>query len=378
MQVPHKSRRIPASIKIAIGGALAIGAVLGGWRLYSSESLKNFELTAVAPGRVNLVAVRPGAGWRIIVSNSMAQLAETTGMGHGDADRDEDVQNGKRLPMREYIDTLRGNQESLGYLVEKLADITDESIPLGAPHWTVENLEKAFKGDPVLTKKLEHDLQCRLDGGPIGDLSISAILNGIVIDVPVSVTIQIDGKPQKVTGIVRSPYMSDLAEVVAKQFNSKFDPKPEFVMGVYKDAGMRILNGEVGRENVIKAIQSRYHPGRVSSLAEKPQELIKNSTVLVTDSHLESASMDKYSSGNKSYADITLNLTHEGKMRLWKYSFEHPGFQLLLVVDGLAYAAPRISGQLVESHLQITHLTEPDLAQEAVDRINEIEKEPKS
>lgn len=374
---PHKRKlKVPMSVRIAVTAAAVIAAGWLGWQAYARQRLGSFQMTEIAPGQVNLVAVRPEAGWRIIVSNSMAQLAEVTG-GMEHEVNDDEAQNGKRLPMREFIASMRGDGESLGYLAEKLADITDESIPENAPRWSVADIEKAIGGDAQLQKELEADLQCRLDGRPMDAVSISSLINGIIIEVPVTATIRIKGQLQEVKGIVRSPYKADLAEAVSRTISTKFNPKPEYVAGVYVEEGLKVLNGERKKEDVRLALKSRYSPGRIKSLIEKPQNLLDNSTILITDSHLDGATVDEYQAGRKMYADITLNVNDEGRMRLWKYSHEHPGFQLLLVVDGLAYAAPRISNELAERYIQITRMTEPDMAKEAVTRIQEVVKERK-
>jgi hypothetical protein len=69
---------------------------------------------------------------------------------------------------------------------------------------------------------------------------------------------------------------------------------------------------------------------------------------------------------------LTLRLTEDGRMRLWKYSHDHPGFQLLLTVDGVAIAAPRISTELVEPQVTLTQVRSETLVQDATDLIQSL------
>jgi hypothetical protein len=68
---------------------------------------------------------------------------------------------------------------------------------------------------------------------------------------------------------------------------------------------------------------------------------------------------------------MALNLTPEGKDRLWQFSRKgNIGAQLLVIHNGIAIAAPRIRHELAQSNVSITQLPERSLAQETVDFLN--------
>ena len=68
--------------------------------------------------------------------------------------------------------------------------------------------------------------------------------------------------------------------------------------------------------------------------------------------------------------DITINLTDEGRMRLWKYSVGRVESHLLLVADGIPIAAPIIRDELREGELTITQMEDEALVKDAVDALN--------
>lgn len=372
------SRKIPPSVKIAIGAALVMGLGYGGWRAYSWQRLQNYELVQTTPGRVNLVAVRPDRGWRIIVSNSIAQLAEVQAGDDqmGRRDDNSDVSNARRLPMREFVQTMGGDEEALGYLIERVNDKDEGKLPTREVRWKIDDIEKALNGDPTLKAKLEIDIQSQLDGRPSESLSPSALLNGIVIEVPVPIEVNVGGKMTTLNGIVREPYMSDIAERASREIGKKFNPTTDMIRGIYITEALKVVNGEIPQEDIARSLRSRYSKSHIADLAQKPQMVLQDAMVLVNDSHLTGATISTYPGPNRrTYADITINLTDEGRMRLWKYSHDNPGFQLLLVVDGIAYAAPRITTPLMERTIQITRLSEPELAQAAADQINQFQRD---
>jgi hypothetical protein len=60
----------------------------------------------------------------------------------------------------------------------------------------------------------------------------------------------------------------------------------------------------------------------------------------------------------------------EGRKRLWKYSINEVGSQILLLVDGIAIAAPRIQHPLTQSQLSIKGLPDEVLVSDAADAMN--------
>ena len=115
---------------------------------------------------------------------------------------------------------------------------------------------------------------------------------------------------------------------------------------------------------------ARISPDRAADLAAKPQRVLENAAVILNDDQIISASAKTYKANKRELTDITINLTDEGRDRLWKYSHDRQGFQLLLVVDGIAIAAPRISHELSQRDVTISQLPDASLAEEAVDLMN--------
>ncbi len=70
--------------------------------------------------------------------------------------------------------------------------------------------------------------------------------------------------------------------------------------------------------------------------------------------------------------DLTIEMTDEGRRRLWQYSEDKIGTQLLLIVDGVAIAAPKISHELAQGELTITQMADEGLVKE--DTVNAINK----
>src|SRR6185503_17389451 len=94
-------------------------------------------------------------------------------------------------------------------------------------------------------------------------------------------------------------------------------------------------------ENVSNSLSNRIEPRRLARLTEAPRRVLENTTVLLNESHITSASYRNYDVGKGQTAnDVTIGLTEEGRMHLWKYSHDNHGFQLLLLVDTIAIAAP--------------------------------------
>ena len=71
--------KIRSSWKVAGIGVLSLAGAFFAWGMYSEQRLKDFALEEIKPGRVNLIAIKPGQGYRIIISNRIASLAETQG-----------------------------------------------------------------------------------------------------------------------------------------------------------------------------------------------------------------------------------------------------------------------------------------------------------
>ena len=78
---------------------------------------------------------------------------------------------------------------------------------------------------------------------------------------------------------------------------------------------------------------------------------------------------ENISETGKPLYDLVLDLNDEGRDRLWKYSRNKVGTQLLLIVDGVAIAAPRVRHELAQKTVTITQMPDKALIQDAIDDI---------
>ncbi|MBL8086783.1 MAG: hypothetical protein JNM85_01775 [Chthonomonas sp.] len=369
--------KLNPSTKIAIGFAATLGLGYAAFRAYSGWYLGQLQLAPIKPGTVNLIAVQPGKRYRIVVANQIAQLVEGGETGpESEQKTDNDTGSGserRRVPIREMLKTLAGEEKALSALVMKMNDITDDILPPVRVIWTAEDLKKALDGDAGLTRKLEADLNIKLDGTPLDQFTISSIENGIVLDVPVDVKVQIEGKPTVLTARVLQTYRPTLCRVVSDRLkDSPPDISEDAVRGLYlEEARRELAKDPKQRENVRGALARRIDPKHNVRLGDAPQTLLQATTTVVNESHLAGASVtERDAPNNRKFYDITINLTKEGRDRLWKYSHDQPGFQLLFVVDGIAIAAPKIAHEMMSTAVTISQVQDKTLAEDAVARIN--------
>ncbi len=366
--------KIPSSWKFILGVITFLAVIWFGWKGYAAARLSRFEFTPIEPGEVNLIAVTPGQGYRIIVSNRMASLAETNGdtMSRGDDDIGETT-NAKRLPIRELQQSLAGDEKALGYLVERINDIDENNFPPNAKTWKAADIRKALDGDPELEKQLIADLNAKLDGDPLPNVNPSALSNGIIIEVMVPVEVSVGGKVTTLNAPVRQHYESRLAAAFNKQMSEKFVNSDEEIVSAYLTIALEPRNNPESRENIRQSLESRINPDRTNSLGTKPERVLKAAEALINEDYMTGASVRTETLPNgRTQSRITINLTEEGRMRLWKYSHDNPGFQLLFTMDGYAIAAPRISTDLAERSITMTKVPDETLAKDAVDRINSL------
>ncbi|MBX3096966.1 MAG: hypothetical protein KF812_08895 [Fimbriimonadaceae bacterium] len=372
-----------------VGGLVALGAAgYGGWYLYGESQLRSTELNPIAPGDVNLIAMNPGAGYRIIVSNQVAQLAELSGGSDTSEDRDEtgegdqDIVGRRRLPIRELLGAMQGNAEPMGKLIMALNDIDENDLPPNRVIWDSADVEKALSGDPALKAKLERDLHTRVDGTPLETLNMSSLLDGIVLRIPVKMVIDLNGTPTTVETTILDPFMTQFASQAGKRLTAKFIPSDAARMALYNEEAAKV-NGTYTdpdgntppsrKEDLATSLRSRYSDQRVEELKAKPDRVLRNAFVVVSDPYVMGASSSEKPGPRRDVlTDIRLSLSNEGRLRLWKYSRQKPGFQLLFIVNGVAIAAPKIKTELAQSEVTIRNIGDPDLAKDAVETINNL------
>ena len=362
------------STKIALGFILITGGAYAGYEVLSTNLAMNETFPVLTPGDVNVVGIDAGAGYRIIVANQMAQLVQASDNFGGNESSDGGATDGaikRRVPVREMLNTLKGDSKALGEFVMSLNDMKEnDNWPPIRIFWRSEDIQKALDGDKAMVAKLEHDLNIRLDGTPLPTLRIASLQNGIIVDTPVKVTVNLRGKPTDVIGRVFEPYRPRLMRAVEDRYKDKPDVTQEMQMGYYSDEAQKIIKGEGVRENVRDSLASRIAPSLSAERAKAPTRVLRSATIVLNDALVKDASYHAYDTTRGKMFDLSVDVTDEGRKRLWKYSKERVGTQLLLVADGIPIAAPRIQHELAQNSLTITQMEDEVLVRDAVEMLN--------
>jgi hypothetical protein len=133
-----------------------------------------------------------------------------------------------------------------------------------------------------------------------------------------------------------------------------------------------LINGESQPEDVRASLAALISKNKKDILAKKPEQLLQGAQVLVADQLFESATFSSFKDdrGQENY-NLKINVSEDARKRLWKYSRNTNGFELLLIVDGIAVAAPRITTPLNGRDLTITKLREKSLVEKTISAIKE-------
>lgn len=334
----------------------------------------------IKPGIVNLVAIKTdgkgdGTRYRIIVSNQIAQIAEVQRSSFEGPqkyeDSEEEAANRKRIPLREMLQSLQGDESALSRLIMIMNDLKEADLPAERVVWTPEDILAALDGDQTLRRKLIADLNVNLDGTPLDQLSLRAIENGIVIKAPVPVKVRIGNELKTLRGHVLESYRPRFARDVARRYAEKFVDS-NAIRGYYIEEAEQLRLDPKKRENVAKTLRDYINPDRLARYAAIPERLLGDAQVLVTEAHIEDASYRKEdSTDSKPRYRLNIRVDEVGRRRLWKYSMEHQGAQILLVANGVAIAAPRIVTELTGRNFTIDRLPDEDLLKDAVKMIND-------
>lgn len=371
--------RMRSSIKIAIGFLVV---TIGGWFAYNAitdQIVGRMKFDTLAPGdRFNLVGIAGGRGYHIRVANRMAQLVEGENIefdaqGGGDEDREQGDMR-RRIPVRELLQSLQGDEKALGHLVMVVNDKAEnDDWPTLRVVWKKEDLEKALSGDKALEAKLVRDLNMNLDGTPLETLR-PASFNGIILDMPVPVRVQVGAETKTVTARIQEPYLPQLMDRVQKLYEQAVSEASQ--VGYYtqevKSLRAGLADGTARPEDIRRSLRARYDERRLADFARSPERLLSSARVVINDSFVTGASYRSYTGpdGNKLH-DMTIQLSPEGRNRLWQYSRGRVGSQLLMIVTGWPIAAPRVRHDLSDSTLTITQLPDENLVRRAVDAINQ-------
>ncbi|RYG27216.1 hypothetical protein EON82_00010 [bacterium] len=352
---------------------LAAGGYFG-LRAFSAYSVGNTHFEPIAPGSVNLVGINPGAGYRVIIANDVAQLVETQGGFEGKESEAGGATEGaikKRVPIRELLGVLRGDGKSLGNFVMIMNNIQEnEDWPPIRVLWKKDDIEKAISGDPKLKAKLEHDLNVRLDGTPIVPLNRNSLENGIFVVAPVELTVNVNGKQTLVRGETMEPFKPQLIKAVEARYKDKSRVDDAMIAGYYGDEAKAALASPAKRENLASSLRSMYSKEKMETRLETPRRMLANATVVVNERFITDARYTSYKGNDgKPLNDLTVDLTDEGRRRLWKFSLNRVGDQILLIANDVAIAAPRIQHELALGELTIRQMPDEVLVREAVDSI---------
>jgi len=369
--------KLRSSTKIAIGFVIIAGGSIYGYQYLMRNSIMSQKFATIVPGDVNLVGINAGAGFKIIVANQMAQLVQASdNFGGQESDTGGATEGAikKRVPIREMLEVLKGNEKALGTFIMKVNDRDEnDSWPPIRVVWTAERLKSAINGDKVEEAKLVHDLNMNLDGTPVQNLNRASMENGIIIDYPVTIHVHADQGPKSVTGRVEEPFKPDLLSSIEKKLTDK-QVTNEMIAGYYAEAVQGIATGKTKKQDIAKAIMARLSPDNANELSTAPERILTSAQIVVNESHISSASYRKYDTTNGKMNDLTIEMTDEGRKRLWQFSEDRVGTQLMLVVDGIAIAAPRINHELSQGEITITQMADESLVKHAVDGLNKHKK----
>ena len=371
--------KLRSSTKIGIGFVLAVTGLYYGYELITDRMIMNIKFPDIVPGRINLVGIKTSEGYSILVANQIAQLVQSqsgsfSATGIGETSQADDVER-KRIPIRELLQTFQRNPDALGYLLMVMNDLKKVELPPVEVKWKAEDIEKALNGDKALENKLVSDLNMNLDGTPLPGFRIPAIENGIVIDSPVTVQVPVNGAFQPLVGRVKEPYKPRFIRRVEEKYAEKFNVTVEMIKGYYLTEARALEEGKGELENIRDNLKQRIRPQRLDGFAGPVEQVLKHASVVVNDDLIESADYATATdSDGKEFYTLNINLSDEGRKRLWQYSKGHVGAQLLLTMDGIAIAAPQIKHQIAGGRVTVQPLRDLGLVRDFVSACEAIAK----
>jgi len=376
--VPRRNLKLRNEHKIAIGFTAVALISYFGYQGLAAYTVDRIAFPQIKPGRVSIIGVNAGKGYRIIVANRIAQLItnpnEEFGSENIDYNETDDTGgNKKRVPLREMLQSLSGDELALGKLITGMNDdLKKADMPSVEVPWTPEDVQKAINGDAALKTKLEQDLNVHLDGTPLDEIRPQAMQNGIVLVCKVPIKVSVEGTLKTLHGEIRIPYRPHFVLDVLKRYENDFNPTTSVIKGNYAAEVTELEKKPGNREDVAKSLRNRIDPKTlIQQYSDAPSRILANAFVVLNESFVESCTYKSTPGPNgKLLYTIVMNLTDEGRKRLWQFSRRNKGAQLLVVEEGVAVAAPRIRSELAQSEISITQLPDEGLVQDTVDLIN--------
>lgn len=391
--------KIRSSTKFVLS-TVALGAVIwGGMEGLALLQTAGVDLASMEPGKVNLIWVDPKIGYHVKVTNAVANLYQGSA-GSFESPGKPTEGGGKRLPIVEMLASLQGDAKALGTFVEVVNQMNQSDEPLSANEWLAEDVTKALEGDAALRQKLEADLNIGLDGVPTRSASYYALNNGITILLKVKAHVPQHPKLDGLVTTVRIRYQPKLSKDVMEVLDWKVNPSPAEIAGIYSEKARPIWDYQaelakhggslLGKdEDVVNAFNKLVATGKIappldirSDLMERvsdanskqigstAEKILSGINVLVNEDEIsgcEIASNADRESGE--LYDLKLSLKEGGRKRLWKFSRQEKDFVLLVIVDGVAIAAPHIGTQLAGSEVTISNLRDKRLTESAAEKI---------
>ncbi len=362
--------KLKPAVKIAIAAVAIGGGGYLGYQAYVAARLSKVSMGSVTPGKIALVAIN-AKGYHIIVANRVAQLRKGSASSEFSAPGSDDRSDGsesKPVSIRDLLEAIQGDEEALQAFVMKMNEIKEEDLPPNRIVWSTEEIERALNGEKILADRLVKNLNVTLEGKPLSSFTLDAIESGIVVEIEVPLKVNVDGKDKVLLARVLKPFRSSFAMNVSKQFSAlPPNANEDQLRGIYAAEASRVGSEPGSLQDIPTSLRRLYAPGVIESYRLEPEILLSGTKVIVTDSHILNATsrLDTSTKDQDFYA-ITFTLNEEGRDRMWKYSHDHQGFQLLLSVNGIGVAAPRIAHDMWSREVTINRIPEKSLVDETV------------
>lgn len=365
--------KVLKSTKIAIAFAAFVGGAYAAKTVITDRMVMGEKFAEISPTRLNIVGIDPGAGYRVIIANQVAQLVQRQGGFGADTSSGGGATEGSiknRLPLSDMLKVLQGDEVALGRFVANLNEIREgDDWPPVRVVWPYARLKKALDGDPGERAKLEQDLNVKLDGTPLSEVRPTSIANGIITETPVKVDVNVNGTIRTMTGIVQQPYKPGFIRRVEAAYAEKPNVDQAMIKGYYLEEARKTLKGPGQKEDIAGTLADRISERTSKKLAEKPMQILRYAKVVINDAMITDAHYQAYDSAKGKLYDLTMDLTDEGRRRLWQFSKTRVGNQLLVVADGVGIAAPVIDHELAMGELTVTQLPDDRLLRNAVEII---------